>query len=164
MANTAGLLGSFRQDLLNGKHAFGTTVTRGGTGADTFYGALILTASSFSPTATTNYTGTVGTTSMTGELAATGNYTPGGVAITNGNAVGLTSTTAFWTPSASLSWTNLTTSGATDTLFIFNNTQGTSGSRPGVGLFSFGSTSVSAGNFSLTLPTNDASTGLIRLA
>jgi hypothetical protein len=161
MANTAGLLGSFKQDLLQAKHNFGTTVTRGGTGADTFYGALILTASSFSPTATTAYTGTVGATPMAGEAAQSGNYTAGGVAVTNGNAVGLTSTTAFWTPSASLSWTNLTTSGAVDTLFIFNNT--TTG-KPGVGLFSFGSTTVTAGNFSLTMPTNDSSTGLIRLA
>jgi hypothetical protein len=31
-------------------------------------------------------------------------------------------------------------------------------------VYTFGATSISAGNFSLTMPTNDATTGLVRFA
>ena len=33
-----------------------------------------------------------------------------------------------------------------------------------IGVFTFGSQSISAGNFTLTMPTNDSSTGLVRFA
>ena len=155
MANTQSICKNFRPDLLNGLHAFGTTVVRAGTGADTFKMALFL--------ATATINADTATYSSTGELAATGNYTAGGVAVTNGNApstTGGTGIVAFWTPSASVSWTNLTSSGAFDACLLYNSTQG----NKAVAVFTFGSQTVTAGNFSLNMPTNDLTTGLLRIA
>ena len=156
MANSQALCTSFKQELLNGSHAFGAqgaNATRTVTTKDTFKGALYLATASRGATDTVYNT--------TGELAGTGNYTQGGAAITNATAPSTSGTTAFWTPSASLSWANLTSSGAFDALVIYNDA---SSSKLEVGVFTFGSQSVTAGTFTLTMPTNDASTGLIRLA
>ena len=155
MSNTQSICKNFRPDLLNGLHAFGTSVVRAGTGADTFKMALFL--------ATATINADTATYSSTGELAATGNYTAGGVAVTNGNApstAGGTGIVAFWTPSASVSWTNLTSSGAFDACLLYNSTQG----NKAVAVFTFGSQTVTAGNFSLNMPTNDLTTGLLRIA
>lgn len=155
MANTAAVAKSFRVDLLNGIHAFGTTVARGGTSADSFKMALYLASATINAD-TAAYT-------ATGELAASGNYTAGGAAVTNGNAPansGGTGIVAFWTPSASVAWSNLTSSGAFDCALLYNDTQ----SDKAVASFTFGSQSVTSGNFSLSMPTNDLSTGLIRIA
>lgn len=152
MANTQAICNSFRTELLNGIHAFGTTVTRAGTGADTFKMALFTSAATINAS-TTAY-------SNTGELAGTGNYTQGGVTITNGNAPAATGAVAYWTPSASVSWTNLTSSAEFNCALLYNSTQ----SDKAVAVFVFGAQSVSSGNFSLTMPTNDASTGLLRIS
>lgn len=152
MANTAAICTSFKQELLNGHHAFGTAVTRGGTGADTFKLALFLASASLGA-ATTAY-------STTGELAATGNYTAGGVTLTNANAPATSGTTAYWTPSASASWTTFTSSGAFDCALLYNSSQ----SNKAVSVFTFSSQSITAGTFTLTMPTNDATDGLLRLA
>ena len=155
MANTQAIAKSFRVELLNGIHAFGTSVVRAGTGADTFKMALYLTTATIDST-TTAYT-------ATGELAATGNYTAGGVTVTNATApanTGGTGIVAFWTPSASVSWIALTSSGAFDCTLLYNSTQG----NKAVASFTFGSQIVTAGNFSLTMPTNDLTTGLLRLS
>ena len=77
MANTQAVCTSFKVDLLNGIHAFGTTVARGGTTKDTFKAALYLS------TATVN--GTTTTYSSTNEVTGT-NYVPGGVEVTNATA------------------------------------------------------------------------------
>lgn len=151
MANTQAICTSFKQELMQGIHAFGTTVTRAGTGADTFKAALYL-ASATVNASTTAY-------SATGEVTGT-NYTAGGVTITNGNAPATSGTTAYWTPSASFSWNNVTLSTAFDAVLIYNSTQG----NKAVAVYTFGSQTVSAGNFSLTMPTNDASNALLRLA
>ena len=141
MANSQGVSGVAKQAalgaILDGK---------------TLKGALYLAS------ATTGPTNTVYTS--TGELTATGNYTAGGASVTNANSAGLTSTTAYWTPSASISWTTLTSSGAFDAVMIYSTTD----SNRNIGVFTFGSQSITAGNFSLTMPPNDASTGLIRFA
>ena len=155
MANTQAIFKSFRVDLLNGIHAFGTTVTRGGTGADTFKMALYLTTATVDAS-TTAY-------SSTNELAATGNYTAGGATVTNGNApanTGGTGIVAFWTPSASVTWSNLTSSGSFDCALLYNSSQ----SNKAIASFTFGTQSVTSGNFSLTMPTNDLTTGLIRIS
>lgn len=151
MANTQAICTSFKQELMQGIHAFGTTVTRAGTGADTYKAALYL-ASATVNASTTAY-------SATGEVTGT-NYTAGGVTITNGNAPATSGTTAYWTPSASFSWNNVTLSTAFDAVLIYNSTQG----NKAVAVYTFGSQTVSAGNFSLTMPTNDASNALLRLA
>ena len=155
MANTQAICKSFRVDLLNGIHTFGTTVTRGGTGADTFKMALYLTTATVDAS-TTAY-------SSTNELAATGNYTAGGATVTNGNApanTGGTGIVAFWTPSASVTWSNLTSSGSFDCALLYNSSQ----SNKAIASFTFGTQSVTSGNFSLTMPTNDLTTGLIRIS
>ena len=54
----------------------------------------------------------------------------------------------------------VTLSTAFDALLIYNSTQ----SNKAVSVHTFGSQTVTAGTFTLTMPTNDASTGLIRLA
>jgi hypothetical protein len=80
--------------------------------------------------------------------------------VTNANSAALTSTTAYWTPSASISWTALTSSGSFDAVMIYSSTD----ADRNIGVYTFGATSVTAGNFSLTMPTNDATTGLVRFA
>jgi len=151
MANSAAVCTSFKVDLLNGIHAFGTTVTRGGTGADTFKAALYLATGSLGA-GTTAY-------SATSEVSGT-NYTAGGVTVTNATAPTSSGTTAFWTPSASFSWTSVTLSTAFDTCLIYNSTQ----SNKAVAVYTFGSQTVTAGNFTLTMPSNDSSNALLRIA
>lgn len=151
MANTAAICTSFKTELLNGIHAFGTTVTRGGTTADSFKAALYLSSATVNAS-TTAYSGT-------GEVSGTG-YTSGGASVTNGTAPTSSGTTAYWTPSASLSWTTVTLSTAFDAVLIYNSSQ----SNRAVAVYTFGSQTVTAGNFTLTMPTNDASNALLRLA
>lgn len=144
---------SFKQDLLNGLHAFGTSVIRAGTGADTFNMALFLATGALGA-ATTVY-------STTSELAGTGNYTQGGKAVTNANPPTTSGTTAYWTPSASVSWASLTSSGSFDCAELYN---ATASGKNTVAIFTFGAQSITAGTFTLTMPTNDSSNGLIRIA
>jgi hypothetical protein len=150
MANTQALCTSFKVDLLNGIHAFGTTVTRGGTGADAYKAALYLT------TATVNASTTV--YSSTNEVTGSG-YTAGGVAVTNATAPTSSGTTAYWTPSASIVYTTVTV-GPTDCVLIYNDTQ----SDKAVAAFTFSSQTVTAGTLTLTMPTNDSTNALIRIA
>ena len=143
-------------ELLTATHNFGTAPTRASSAADTFKGALYLT------TATLNASTTVYSTS--GEVTGT-NYTPGGVTVTNATPPAATnaSTTAgvaYWTPSASLTYTNVTLSTAFDTVLIYNSTQ----SNKAVSVHTFGSQTVTAGTFTLTMPTNNTTNALLRLA
>lgn len=151
MANTQAMCTSFKGELLVGHHNFGTGVTRGSTAADTFKAALYLASATYNAS-TTAY-------SATGEVSGT-NYTAGGVTITNGNAPATSGTTAYWTPSASFSWTTVTLSTAFDAVLIYNSTQ----SNKAVSVHTFGSQTVTAGNFTLTMPANDASNALVRIA
>ena len=156
MANTASLCTSFLSELLTGTHNFGTAPIRAATTADTFKGALYLASATYNA-ATTTY-------SATGEVSGT-NYTAGGVTVTNATAPASTNTsatagTAYWTPSASLVYTNVTLTTAFDTVLIYNSTQ----SNKAVGVYTFGSQTITAGTFTLTMPTNSTSAALIRLA
>ncbi len=151
MANTQAMCTSFKNEILQAYHNFGTTVTRAGTGADTFKAALYLTS------ATINATTTAYTTS--GEVSGT-NYSPGGIAVTNATAPTTSGTTAYWTPSASLTYTNVTLTTAFDTVLIYNSTQ----SDRAVSVHTFGSQTVTAGTFTLTMPTNAAGTALLNIA
>jgi len=151
MANSQAVSTSFKVEILNGIHAFGTTVVRAGTGADTWKAALFLnTGSQGAGTATY---------STTNELAGTGGYTQGGVTFT-WIAPTSSGTTAYSTPSASFSWSSFTSSGTFDAVTLYNSTQ----SDKAMGTYTFGDQDVTAGNFTLTMPTNDSSTGLIRLS
>lgn len=151
MANTQAMTTSFKGELLTATHNFGTAPVRASGTADTFKAALYLTSATVNAS-TTAY-------SSTDEVTGT-NYTAGGVAVTNATAPTTSGTTAYWTPSASIVYTNVTLSTAFDAVLIYNSTQ----SNKAVSVHTFGSQTVTAGTFTLTMPTNDASTGLIRLA
>jgi hypothetical protein len=151
VANTQAICNSFKTELLNGHHAFGTSVVRGATTKDTFKAALFLASATINKS-TTAY-------SATGEVSGT-NYTAGGVTVTNANAPANASDVSYWTPSASFSWTGVTLSTAFDCCLLYNSTQG----DKAVAAFTFGSQTVTAGNFTLTMPTNDQTTGLLRLS
>ncbi len=151
MANTQAMCTSFKGEILTATHNFGTAPVRASSTADTFKAALYL-ASATVNASTTAY-------SSTGEVTGT-NYSAGGVAVTNATAPATSGTTAYWTPSASIVYTNVTLSTAFDAVLIYNSTQ----SNKAVSVHTFGSQTVTAGTFTLTMPTNDASTGLIRIA
>lgn len=97
--------------------------------------------------------------SATGEVAGA-NYTAGGVTVTHATAAQSTGTTAFWTPSASIVYTNVTLATAFDCVELYD----TSRSNATISTHTFGSQTVTAGTFTLTMPTNDATTGLVRIA
>lgn len=167
MANTQAMTTTFMQELLTGTHNFGVAPIRAATTADTFYGALLLASGTFNASST-DYTGTVGSVTMSGEVSGTG-YTAGGVAVTNATAPSSTNTSAtagvaYWTPSASLTYTSVTLSTAFDAVMIYNYTQGSAGAYPAVSIHTFGSQTITAGTFTLTMPSNTTSTALIRLA
>ena len=126
-----------------------------GTG-NTFKAALYL-ASATVNASTTAY-------SSSNEVTGT-NYSPGGVTVTNGTSPlsSNTSTTAgvgYWTPSASITYTNVTLTTAFDAVLIYNS----SASNKAVSVHTFGSQTVTAGTFTLTMPSNTTSTALLRLA
>ena len=156
MANTQSMCTSFMGELLTATHNFGTAPIRAATTADTFKAALYLTTATINAS-TTAY-------SATGEVSGT-NYTAGGVTVTNATAPASTnsSTTAgvaYWTPSASITYTTVTLSTAFDTMLIYNSTQ----SNKSVSVHTFGSQTITAGTFTLTMPSNTTSTALLRLA
>ena len=154
MANSQAMATSFKVELLNGIHAFGTSVVRAATTADSFKAALYLASASIGA-GTTAYT-------ATGEVSGT-NYTAGGVDLTGTPdwiAPSSTGTTAFSTPTANLVFTNVTLATAFDCVLIYNSTQG----NKAVSAHTFGSQTITAGTLTLTMPTNDATTGLVRLA
>lgn len=152
MANTQAFCSQAKVDIMNGLHAMGASVIRAATTKDAYKAALYLA------TATKDATTTVYNT--TGEVTGT-NYTAGGVAVTTATAPTLDSTTAHFTPSASIVYTNVTLSTAFDAVLIYNDT---STSKLALSVHTFGSQTVTAGDFTLTMPVNDGTTGLIRIA
>jgi hypothetical protein len=156
VANVQAMASSFKSEVLNGLHQFGspTIVSRGSLTAptvDTFKAALYLVSGS-QGAATTAY-------SATNEVSGT-NYTAGGVTVTNATGPSTSGTTGIWTPSASIVYTTVTLSTAFDCVTIYNSTQ----SNRAVSVHTFGSQTITAGTLTLTMPVNDASNALIRLA
>lgn len=152
MANTQAMATSFKQDLLNGIHAFGTTVVRGATTKDSFKAALYLATATLGA-ATAAY-------SATGEVTGT-NYVAGGVAVTTATAPTTSGTTAIFTPSASIVFTNVTLSTSFDAVLIYNDT---ATGKNAVSVHTFGAQTVTAGTFTLVMPANDATNALVRVA
>lgn len=150
MANTQAMCTSFLEDLMKGSMNFTT-----GTG-NSFKAALFLASATYNAS-TTAY-------STTGEVSGTG-YTAGGVAVTNGTSPlstnsSATAGVAYWTPSASLTYTSVTLTTAFDAVLIYNSTN----SNRAVSVHTFGSQTVTAGTFTLTMPTNNTSSALLRLS
>ena len=161
MANTQAMCTSFMQQLMVGEHQLGTATLVSRTSltsptTDTLKAALYL-ASATVNAATTAY-------SASNEVSGTG-YVAGGVTVTNATAPNSTNTTAtagvaFFTPSASITYTTVTLTTAFDAVLIYNSTQ----SNKAISVHTFGSQTVTAGTFTLTMPSNTTSTALIRLA
>lgn len=145
-------------ELMTATHNFGTAPIRAASTADTFKAALYLT------TATVNASTTA--YSSTGEVSSSGtNYTAGGVTVTNATAPTATNSSAtagvaFWTPSASITYSNVTLTTAFDAMLVYNSTQ----SNKAVSVHTFGAQTITAGTFTLTMPSNTTSTALLRLA
>ena len=156
MANTQSMCTSFMGELMTATHNFGVAPIRAATTADTFKAALYLAS------ATINASTTVYTT--TGEVTGT-NYTAGGVTVTNANVPVATNSSAtagvaYWTPSASFVYTTVTLSTAFDTVLLYNSTQ----SNKAVSVHTFGSQTITAGTFTLTMPSSTTTTALLRLS
>ena len=156
MANTQSMVTSFLGEVLTATHNFGVAPIRAATTADTFKAALYLTSATINAS-TTAY-------SVTGEVTGT-NYSAGGVTVTNATVPASSNTsttagTAYWTPSASITYTTVTLSTAFDAVLIYNSTQ----SNKAVSVHTFGSQTITAGTFTLTMPSNTTSTALLRLA
>lgn len=159
MANTQSMCTSFLGEVLTATHNFGTAPIRAATTADTFKAALYF-ASATVDASTTAY-------SSTGEVTNTSGsgYTAGGTTVTNATPPASTNTSAtagvaYWTPSASFSWSALTVTTPFDAVLIYNSTQ----SNKAVSVHTFGSQTITAGTFTLTMPTNNTSAALLRLS
>lgn len=155
MSNTQAIANSFKSEILLGNHQLGSVTITSRTSltsptTDSLKAALFLASATINAS-TTAY-------SATGEVAGTG-YSAGGIAVTNANAPTTSGSTGIWTPSASLVYSTVTLSTAFDCVLIYNSTQ----SNKAIGAYTFGSQTITAGNFTLTMPTNDASNALIRL-
>ena len=157
MANTQSMCTSFLGELLSSTHNFSSAnPAHTANTADTFKAALYLTTATMNAS-TTAY-------SATNEVSGTG-YIAGGVTVTNATNPSSTnsSTTAgvgYWTPSASIIYTGVTLSTAFDTMLLYNSTQ----SNKAVAVYTFGSQTITAGNFTLTMPSNTTTTALVRLS
>ena len=150
MANTQAMCTSFMGELLTGTHNL--TPSTG----DTVKAALYL--------ATATYNASTTAYSATGEVSGSG-YTAGGVTVTNGNAPASTNSSstagvAYWTPSASITYTSVTLSTAFDAVLLYNSSK----SDKAISVHTFGSQTVTSGTFTLTMPTNNTTNALIRLA
>ena len=149
MAITQAMATSFKVEILDGIHAFGTTVVRGSTAADSFYLALYTSAATLDAT-TTAYT-------ATNEASGTG-YSAGGQLLTISQVPTSTSTTA-WLDFDNETWTSssITARGC----MIYNSTQ----SNKCVAVLDFGADKTSTdGDFTVIFPAADSSNAIIRIA
>lgn len=161
MANSQTMCTSFLGELMLGQHQLGTTtiVSRGSLTApttDTLKAALYLASATINAN-TAVYT-------VTGEVSGAG-YTAGGITVTNATAPTSTNSSAtagvgYWTPSGSLVYSSVTLTTAFDCVLIYNSTQ----SNKAISVHTFGSQTITAGTFTLTMPGNTTTTALLRLA
>ena len=164
MANTQSMCTSFMGQLLNGGHQFGTITLTSRTSLttptkDSFKAALYLVGATVNAS-TTAY-------SATNEVSSA-NYTAGGEVITNASVpvatnASATAGVAYWTPSASIVYGTSAlpvTFAAFDAVLVYNDTQGDTA----VSVHTFSSQTITAGVFTLTMPTSNISTALLRLS
>jgi len=148
MAITQAMCTSFKVEILNGIHAFGTTVVRGATTPDTLKIALYTSSATLSAS-TTAY-------SSSNEVSGTG-YTA------TGNTLVVVAPTSSGTTAFS-DFNDTTWSTATITArgaLIYNSTQ----SNKAIAVLDFGADKTStAGDFTIVFPAADASNAIIRIA
>ena len=150
MALSQTLATSFKVEILDGIHNFGTGVIRATTAADTFKIAL------YTANATLNATTTVYTTDN--EVTGAG-YVAGGNTLVISQAPTSTNTeTVAWLNFANSSWPGSTFSA--DGALIYNSTQG----NKAVAVLNFGSTKTTTNQtFTVTFPASTSSAALIRI-
>ena len=151
MAISQAMVTSFKVEILNGIHAFGSAVIRASAAPDVFKLALYTSSATLSAT-TTAYT-------TSDEVSSSGtNYTAGGLTLTVSQVPTSTSTTAW------LDFDDLTFPSATLTArgaLIYNLTQG----NMAVAVLDFGSDKTStAGNFTIQFPTANSTSAILRIA
>ena len=153
MAISQAMCTSFKVEILDGVHAFGSSVVRASEAPDVFKLAL------YTSSATLDATTTAYTTTLSDEVSSSGtNYTTGGLTLTVSQVPTSSSTTAY------LDFDDLTFPSATLTAagaLIYNATQ----DNKAVAVLSFGGDKTStAGNFTIQFPTADASNAILRIA
>lgn len=154
MSATQAMCTSFKVEILNGIHAFGTTVVRGATTADTFKIALYTSSSTMSAS-TTVYSTTNEITNTAGTAYVAAGNTLSNVAPTS------TGTTAF-TDFADTSWS--TASFTANSALIYNFTQG-GASGKAVAVLAFGADkTATSGTFTIIFPAADSTNAVIRIA
>jgi len=151
MAISQAMVTSFKVEILDGIHAFGSAVIRATAAPDVFMLALY-TSSATLGAATTAYT-------TSDEVSSSGtNYPAGGLTLTVSQVPTSTSTTAW------LDFDDLTFPSATLTArgaLIYNLTQ----SNKAVAVLDFGSDKTStAGNFTIQFPTANSTSAILRIA
>lgn len=155
MSNTQGMSSSFKSELMMALHALGPSASpipaRTVAVADTVKAALYFASASISA-ATGAYT-------VTGEVGNSGSYAAGGSAITMATAPSTSGTTGIFTPSASIVYTTFTAA-VFDCCLLYNSSQG----NRSISVHTFGSQTIVAGTFTLSMPVHDSSTALIRIA
>lgn len=156
MAITQALCTSFKQELLQGIHNFtsgsggGTTTT---TGSGNSFKIALFTSSASLGAGTTAY-------STSNEASGTG-YTAGGAALTN--VTPTTSSTTALTDFADVTFSSssITARGA----LIYNSSTTAGSANRAVLVLDFGADKTSSsGDFTITFPTADASSAIIRIA
>lgn len=151
MAISQAMTTSFKVEILDGIHNFGTGVIRASTAADVFKIALY-TSSATLDASTTAY-------SATNEVSSSGtNYTAGGKTLTVSQVPTSTGTTA-WLDFDDVTWDSatITANGA----LIYNETQG----NKAVAVLAFGGDKTStAGNFTIQFPAAASTTAILRIA
>jgi hypothetical protein len=142
---------SFKVEILDGVHNFGTGVIRASTAADVFKIALY-TSSATLDASTTAYT-------TSNEVSSSGtNYTAGGKTLVISQVPTSTGTTA-WLDFDDVTWDSatITSNGA----LIYNSSQ----SNKAVAVLAFGGDKTStAGNFTIQFPAAASTTAILRIA
>ena len=139
---------SFKRELLDGVHSFGTAVIREDTDPDTFKLALY-TASANLSSDTTVYT-------TDGEISGDG-YSAGGIELVVSVDPASSGTTAY-TSFENAVWTSA--SFTARAALIYNSTQG----NKAVAVLDFGSDKTTTNTFTVEFPTANASNAIIRIS
>ena len=148
MGITTALCNTFKKELLEGTHTFGT---------DTFKLALIKSGESGTYGAsTTNYSDVTGNSD---EISNTGNYSAGGATLTSVTVTGGSSASTAFVDFDDVQFTNATidANGA----IIYNSSEG----NKAVAIINFSTTQSSDnGTFTVTMPAPGTSSAIIRIS
>ena len=150
MALSQTLATSFKVEILDGIHNFGTGVIRATTAADTFKIALYIT------TATLNATTTIYDT--IDEVTGTGYIAGGNTLVISQVPTSTNTETVAWLNFTDTSWSSATFSAAG--ALIYNSTQG----NKAVAVLDFGGTKTATNQtFTVTFPASTSNAALIRI-